>query len=94
MASLILWYLILTHHLESCIQIWSPQHRKDMDLFERVQRKAMKMITVVEHVSCVERLSELGFFSLEKAPGQPYCSLSATKGGLQESWRGTFYKDM
>jgi len=27
----------------SCIQLWSPQHRKDMDLLERVQRRAMKM---------------------------------------------------
>jgi len=31
-------------HLESCIQLWSPQHRKDMDLLEWVQRKATKMI--------------------------------------------------
>jgi len=23
-------------HLESCIQLWSPQHRKHMDLLERV----------------------------------------------------------
>jgi len=25
-------------HLESCIQHWSPQHRTDMDLLERVHR--------------------------------------------------------
>jgi len=31
-------------HLESCIQLWSPQHRKDMDLLEQVQRRATKMI--------------------------------------------------
>jgi len=31
-------------HLESCIQLWSPQHRKDMELLERVQRRATKMI--------------------------------------------------
>jgi len=31
-------------HLESCIQLWSPQHSKDMDLVERVQRRATKMI--------------------------------------------------
>jgi len=24
-------------HLESCIQLWAPQHRKDMDVTERVQ---------------------------------------------------------
>ena len=28
--------------LESCIQLWSPQHRKDMDLLEWVQRRPQK----------------------------------------------------
>jgi len=26
-------------HLESCVQLWSPQHRKDKDLLEQVQRR-------------------------------------------------------
>jgi len=30
-------------HLESCVQLCSPQHRKDMDLLERVQRRTTKM---------------------------------------------------
>jgi len=28
----------------------------------------------------------------EKAVGRPYCSLPVPDRGLQESWRGTFYK--
>ena len=29
-------------HLETCIQLWSPQHRKDTDLLQQVQRRAKK----------------------------------------------------
>lgn len=31
-------------HLESCIQVWSPQSRKDMELVEQVKRRDMKMM--------------------------------------------------
>jgi len=30
----------------------------------------------------------------KKAPGIPYSSLPVPEGDQQESWRGTFYKDM
>ncbi|KFQ68613.1 hypothetical protein N335_11110, partial [Phaethon lepturus] len=74
-------------HLESCVQLWSPQHRKDMDLLERVQRRATKMFRGMEHLSYEDRLRELGLLSLQKR------RLQRDHIAAFKSFKGAYEKD-
>ena len=53
------------------LSLWKVQKkyekcRRDIELLKQVQRRAWKMIHIMEHLSCEEdRLRELGLFSLE-----------------------------
>jgi len=64
--------------LECCVQLWSPQHRNDMVLLERVQRRATKMLRGLEHLSYEERLRGLALFDLQNKRLQGAVSLPST----------------
>ena len=77
-----LYSAVARPHQEYRIQTWSPQYRRDMDLLERIQRKATKRMHGMEHLSYEDKLRELGLFSLEKRRlWEIESSLSVPKGG-------------
>lgn len=52
--------------LEQCVYLCGPQHKKDTEVLEQVQRRSIEMIKGLEHLSCEDRLRELGLFNLQK----------------------------
>ena len=60
-----LYKAIVRHHLEYCIQAWSPYLRKDIDMLEKMHRRATKLIPGLRDLRYEERRKECGLTTLE-----------------------------
>jgi len=61
---LVIYKAYIRPHLEYCVQAWSPYMQKDIQIFEKIQRSATKIVHHLKHLCYKDRLDRLGLTTL------------------------------
>ncbi|KAJ7401862.1 hypothetical protein BTVI_91914 [Pitangus sulphuratus] len=81
-------------YLEFCIQLWGPQHSRDICLLEQVQRRTLNTFRGLEHFPYKDRLRDLDLFSPEKRRlwVDLFAAFQYVKGAYETAGEGFFTK--
>ena len=74
----ILYKTYIRPHIEYCIQAWSPYYAKDIDMLEKIQHRATKLVPHLSNLPYKEQIQTLNLYSL-------YCRRQ--RGNLIETFK-------
>ena len=87
-----LYKTIVRPHLKYCEKAWSPYRKKDIDMLERVQRRATKTISKLRNISYEMRLKECGLTTLEtRRLRGDQIEVSKILNGYEQIYRNVFF---
>jgi len=87
-----LYSALVRPHLESYVQLWSPQYRKDMELLEWVQMRATKIIRGLGVLLLQGQAERVGVVQKRRLWGDPITAFQSLKWAYKKAGEGLFIR--
>ena len=89
-----LYKSLVRPHLDSCVQVWRPHLKKDIEVLEKVQRRATRMVDGYRGMEYEERLKRIGLTTLEmRRERADLLEVFKIMKGMEGLDRDHFFKD-